>query len=229
MRLLSVSTAEQSCSLAIVEKRRLVCEETWTSRLTHSKRLLQMIEHALENRAGISLNNIDVFIAAKGPGSFTGLRIGISVIQALAYSTGKQALGVSSLDGIAHRFAWATFPVCIMMDARRNEVYSSVYHFENGQVVSKSPETVGAPEQVVAAAGKNVLFAGTGSKAYRSLIEHKAENGSIADDFSDSVSASGMIRSLMCRADFLNDPGNILVPSYIRKSDAELQFAEKQG
>ena len=229
MIILSLSTAEQCCSLAVVNRDTLICEESWNSNLTHSKRLLQMIEHSLEQRAGIDLSDIDVFVAAKGPGSFTGLRIGISVVLALACSTGRPALGVSSLDGIAYRFAWSENPVCVMMDARRNEVYSAVYRFEKGVLVSKGAETVVDPEQAMISAGYDALFVGSGSKAYRSLIESKSVNSSISSGLLDSVSASGMIHSLTGQPDFLTNPGNILVPSYIRKSDAELQFVGKQG
>mgnify|MGYP002725747854 CR=1 FL=1 len=229
MKILSLSTAEQCCSLAVAKAGTLVYEEFWSSRLTHSKRLMKMIEKALNDRAGINVDQIDLFMAAKGPGSFTGLRIGISIAQALAYSTGKPALGVSSLDGIAWRFADCQDPVCVMMDARRNEVYFAVYRFERGQLLSKSEERVAAPLEAVKFAGEGAIFAGTGSKAYQALIAEQAKQCSIASPFSDAVSASGMIRRLVSEPGFLENPGNILTPSYIRKSDAELQFVEKQG
>ena len=229
MRFLSLSTAEQCCSLAVIDYGTLVHEEFWSSRLTHSKRLLQMIEHSLENRAGVLLSDIDAFVAAKGPGSFTGLRIGISVVQALSYSTGQPALGVSSLDGIAWRFSQASEPVCVMMDARRNEVYTAVYQFSKGQLLSKSREKVVQPQEAIVAAGQDAVFTGTGSKAYQPLIKEMTKKATITDEFFDPVSAAGLVRAVTSKPDFLNNSGNILVPSYIRKSDAELQFVEKQG
>lgn len=228
MRLLALSTAEQCCSLAVMDHTALLCEEFWNSRVTHSRRLVQMISHALDSRAGLKLDELDGFVAAKGPGSFTGLRIGISVIQALAYSMEKPALGVSSLDGIAFRFSFASQPVCVMMDARRNEVYSAVYRFEKGCLISKTKETVSSPEKAVGRSGKNSLFAGTGSKVYKKIVEASAPENSISDPSMDCVSAAAMVQSLYGDPEFCDDPGNILLPSYIRKSDAELQFAEKQ-
>ncbi len=137
MKLLALSTAEQGSSLAIIDGDRLVCDEYWDAKQTHSKRLLTMVEQMIEKRSGLALADIDAFIAAKGPGSFTGLRIGISVIKGLAYATQKPAMGASSLDGIAFRFLHANMPVCVMMDAKRNEVYTALYSFENGNILFK--------------------------------------------------------------------------------------------
>lgn len=230
MKILALSTAEQSCSLAVIDNDVLVYEERWSSRQTHSKRVLQMIEHGLVNRADIRLEDIDAFIAAQGPGSFTGMRIGISVIQGLAFSTGTPALGVSSLDGIAFRFSHVTHPVCAMMDARRNEVYCAVYQFNNGALVSKSREKVLEPEAAVLMAGPTAFYAGSGSKVYQSVIEKNAQHCQLSHPFADSVNAATLVQVLSCKGDFLRDHEKYtLTPSYIRKSDAELQFIEKKG
>ncbi len=229
MKLLSLSTAEQGCSLAIVDGDTLIYEEFWTSKLTHSKRLVEMIEHMLEDRAGLELKNIDGFVAAKGPGSFTGLRIGISVAKGLAFAVEKPALGVSSLDGIAFQFVYSSIPVCVMMDAKRNEVYCAFYTFDNGKLISKSSEMVINPEDAVGMTNGPTLFAGSGSKAYKDLIEQKTDNCVFACSFFDFVSATSLVRSLYSKEDFFNNPENILTASYIRKSDAELQFVGKQG
>ncbi|WP_041279348.1 tRNA (adenosine(37)-N6)-threonylcarbamoyltransferase complex dimerization subunit type 1 TsaB [Desulfobacula toluolica] len=227
MKLLCLSTAEQGCSLAIVDGSILVCEEFWDARLTHSRRLVKMIEHMLESRAFMSLKDMDGFVAARGPGSFTGLRIGISVVKGLAYAMGKPAAGVSSLDGIAFRFDHCSIPVCVMMDARRNEVYCAVYHFDHGRLMSKTRESVVSPEEAIGMTSGPVVFAGSGSKAYRDIIEQTADNPEFADRFLDSVSATALLRSLASKEDFFNCPENRLAPVYIRQSDAQLQFAEK--
>ncbi|NOX33378.1 MAG: tRNA (adenosine(37)-N6)-threonylcarbamoyltransferase complex dimerization subunit type 1 TsaB [Deltaproteobacteria bacterium] len=224
MKLLSLSTAEQGCSLAIADGNDLVCEEFWKDRLTHSKRLLKMIEHMVEKRAGIELSGIDGFVAARGPGSFTGLRIGISVVKGLAYALEKPAFGVSSLDGIAFSFAYSSTRVCAMMDARRDEVYCAVYHFDQGKLLKKSMERVVGIKDAIGMAKGPAVFAGSGSRAYKEIIEKTACDPVIAHDFMDPVCAASLIRSLYSQEDFFYDPGNILSPSYIRKSDAQLKF-----
>ncbi|MCK5163977.1 MAG: tRNA (adenosine(37)-N6)-threonylcarbamoyltransferase complex dimerization subunit type 1 TsaB [Desulfobacula sp.] len=229
LRLLCLSTAEPGSSLAIVDGNSLICEEFWETRQTHSKRLVKMIEHMLEKRAGMELDDIDAFVAAKGPGSFTGLRIGISVVKGMAYAMGKPSAGVSSLDGIAFRFVHSSIPVCAMMDAKRNEVYCAVYKFDHGRLVSKSGERVVSPKDAIEMAGGTALFAGSGSKVYKEIIEQEADKPVIAHDFFDSVSAIALIRALYSKENSFNNPENILAPSYIRRSDAQLQYAKKQG
>ncbi len=223
-----MSTAEQGCSLAVFEDEKLICEEYWADKQTHSKRLLAMVENILDNRAGFGLSEIDGYVAAKGPGSFTGLRIGISVIKGLAYATSKPDAGVSSLDGIGYRFSSASVPVCVMMDARRNEVYSAVYHFKRGVLVNKSDEVVCSPEQGVLLAGENAVFAGSGSKAYQGLILEMTDQAAVFScESMDYVSAAALARPVILDENFFDCPENTLKPSYIRKSDAELQFGLK--
>lgn len=229
MKILALSTAEQCSSLAIVDGTRLLYEEFWENRRTHSKRAMDMVENALENRVGIPLDEIDAFVAAKGPGSFTGLRIGISVIQALAYSVNKSAFGVSSLDGIAYRFSGLNQPVCVMMDAKRSEVYTAVYRFENTSLKSKTKENVASPVDAIRLAGDGAFFAGTGALAYLDVISNELTEYAVSDGFSLSVSAAAMVRAADDTQGFYSEKRNILAPSYIRKSDAEMQFAEKQG
>jgi tRNA threonylcarbamoyladenosine biosynthesis protein TsaB len=224
LKLLSLSTAEQGCSLAITEDDTIVCEEFWINNLTHSKRVLTMIEHMLEKRACIKLDDIDCFIASKGPGSFTGLRIGISVIKGMACALDKPAAGASSLDGIAFRVKYSSIPICVMMDARRDEVYCALYKFDQGKLVSKTREMVADPEKTIEMIKGATLFVGSGSKVYKNIIEQKAEKPVIAHNFQDHVSAAAMVQSLYSKDGFLHDPENILKPSYIRKSDAQLKF-----
>jgi tRNA threonylcarbamoyladenosine biosynthesis protein TsaB len=223
LKLLSLSTAEQGCSLAIVDGLSLVYEEFWTTRLTHSSRVLKMIEHMLENRVGPALDDIDGFVVARGPGSFTGLRIGISVIKGLSYAMNKPVAGVSSLDGIAFRFACSSIPVCAMMDAKRNEVYCSIYHFNEGRLIAKTPEAVVGPREAVAMTQeKPTLFAGSGSKAYKGMIEQEANRPVFTQSFFDHTSAAALVQSMHLRDTFFSESGKDLLPKYIRKSDAEL-------
>lgn len=228
LRLLSLSTAEQGCSLAVFEDKKLVCEEYWADKQTHSKRLTAMVKNLLDNRAGFGLSAIDGFIAAKGPGSFTGLRIGLSVIKGLSYALSKPCAGVSSLDGIAYRFSHASVPVCAMMDARRNEVYCAVYHFERGELVKKGKERVCSPDQAIVLAGNASLFAGSGARVYQRLISDLTDQKAFfSHETMEYVSASALAGPALARDDFFDCPENELTPFYIRKSDAEVQFVEK--
>jgi tRNA threonylcarbamoyladenosine biosynthesis protein TsaB len=223
LKLLALSTAEQGCSLALVNGFSLVYEEFRTTQSTHSSRVLKMIEDMLKNRVGTALDDIDGFVVARGPGSFTGLRIGISVIKGLSYAMNKPVAGVSSLDGIAFRFSCTSIPVCAMMDAKRNEVYCSIYHFNEGRLIAKTPEVVVGPKEAVAMTkGKPALFAGSGSKAYKEMIEQEATQPVFTQSFFDYTSAAALVQSMYFRDTYFSESGQDLLPKYIRKSDAEL-------
>lgn len=216
--------------MALFDDNNLVFEFGLFSRQTHSKGLLHMIEQAVESREGMSVNRIDGFIAAKGPGSFTGLRIGISMVKGLAKAVSKPCAGVSSLDGIAFRFCHSQKPVCVMMDAKRKEVYSAVYQFDHGKLVQKGPEMVCSPETAVDRAGVDALFVGSGSKAYREKIcIRTCDKAVFSSPSMDGVSACALVISGMSddgEFDFKNNP---LAPVYLRKSDAQLHFEKKTG
>ena len=102
MRILAVDTATKSCSVAVTEKGFLAAELTTVSAQTHSKHLLKMI-HSVINTAGITISDVDGFAVTIGPGSFTGLRIGISSVKGLAVALDKPVVGVSSLDALAQQ------------------------------------------------------------------------------------------------------------------------------
>ncbi|MCG8549939.1 MAG: tRNA (adenosine(37)-N6)-threonylcarbamoyltransferase complex dimerization subunit type 1 TsaB [Desulfobacterales bacterium] len=230
MYLFALSTAEQGASMALFEDERLVFESSIFSRQTHSKGLLPMIEQAVESREGMTVDQIDGFIAARGPGSFTGLRIGISMVKGLARAVSKPCAGISSLDGIGFRFCHSQNPVCVMMDAKRKEVYSAVYQFSNGQLIQKSPEMVCSPEIAIGQAGSGALFVGSGSKVYREKICNRTDDRAVfSSPAMDGVSACALVMSGMSDGgvfDFENHPLN---PVYLRKSDAQIHFEGKAG
>ncbi|MCG8564181.1 MAG: tRNA (adenosine(37)-N6)-threonylcarbamoyltransferase complex dimerization subunit type 1 TsaB [Desulfobacterales bacterium] len=229
MKLLSVTTAEQGADIALYDQDRLVCSAYWDDRTTHSKRLIPMIEHAVTAQAGFGLEQVDAYVAARGPGSFTGLRIGISLVQGLAFSMSKPMGGVSSLDAIAWRFSHVSVPVCVMMDARRGEVYTALYRFESGRLAEKSLERVCNPADAMVGmqSGDGVLFVGSGSKVYAEEIRAAQAGAQFSHASEDHVSAVVMGRIVLETKGFFEKKENALLPTYMRKSDAEIQFAEK--
>ena len=114
-----------------------------------------------------------------------------------------------------------------MMDARRNEVYYCVYRYKNGRLHQKGTERVAKAESAVQAAGKHAVFTGSGSKAYLKEIEKLIDLPLVSHPFQDHVDAGCLIHALKEKNNFLEDPAHLLVPNYIRRSDAEMQFIEK--
>ena len=230
MYLFALSTAEQGASMALFEKNSLVFESSLFSRQTHSKGLLPMIEQAVESRDGMTVDRIDGFIAARGPGSFTGLRIGISMVKGLAKAVSKPCAGISSLDGIAFRFCYSQKPVCVMMDAKRKEVYSAIYQFHHGKLRQKSPEMVCSPEIAIDQAGSGALFVGSGSKVYRETICNRTHDKAVLSSPSmDGVSACALVLSTLSGDGVFDFETHPLNPVYLRKSDAQIHFEKKTG
>ncbi|PIE61227.1 MAG: tRNA (adenosine(37)-N6)-threonylcarbamoyltransferase complex dimerization subunit type 1 TsaB [Desulfobacterales bacterium] len=228
MRLFALSTAETGTGMALFEGPDLVCESYWAGSQSHSKRLLTMVAQMVVDQAGLTMQEIDGFIAARGPGSFTGLRIGISVVKGMAAAMAKPCAGVSSLDGVAFRFSSASVPVCVMMDARRQEVYTACYRFNRGVLVEKSPEQVCAPEAAIKSAGPDVLFAGSGSKAYLDMIRDLSGAASqVAPSYMDAVSAAALAAPALADPLFFTSGRHELVPAYLRQSDAQIHLSQK--
>ena len=226
MKILAVSTAEKECSMALLEENNPVCEEMWATKQTHSKRIMEMVAKIMD-RAGMQVHELDGFVAAKGPGSFTGLRIGISTVKGLAYAVGKPCAGISSLDGIAWQFSCSSLPVCVMMDAQRGEVYHATYNFKNGKLVNKSREKALKPLDALKPLNEDTLFAGSGAIAYQEIIKaefKKRESNNTASFvplFQNRVNASALAQALFQNPSILNQ-NDTLVPEYLRKSDAEI-------
>jgi len=185
---------------------------------------MSMVENMIVHQAGLEVSDIDGFIAAKGPGSFTGLRIGISVVKGLAVAVSKPCAGISSLDGIAYRFSTASVPVCVMMDAKRKEVYTAVYRFSQGKLAGKSEELACAPEQAIGLAGRDAIFVGSGSKAYADMIK-EFTGAWISPASMDHVSALALVERAWEISDLFDDKANCLVPTYLRQSDAEIHHS----
>lgn len=132
MRTLAVETASLTASCAVVEDGRVLGELTTSHAKTHSQQLVPMIESLL-NLLDLKASQIDLFAASIGPGSFTGLRIGIVTIKGMAYALKKPVCGVPTLDALAYSVNDFNGVICPMMDARNNQVYTAAYRKNNGE------------------------------------------------------------------------------------------------
>lgn len=223
MKILALSTAEPGCSLAVMADDQLVCESFWHSRMTHSRRLLSMAGALFPDQAGFNISEVDAIVAARGPGSFTGLRIGISAALGLSMALSRPAAGVSTLDGIGYRFSMADVPVCAMMDARRGQVYCAVYRFDRGRLKEKTKDRVCAPDQAVAMVQQtDAVFAGSGVPVYESEIQKISQGRArFAPQSMHPVSAAALAMAALSAPDFFEDSANALVPAYIRSDGAD--------
>ncbi len=225
MRILAVDTATTSCSVAIVDNTSLLSEFTLAKEETHSKHLMDMIKAALR-MSGLNFSDLDGFAVTRGPGSFTGLRIGISTIKGLVVASEKPVVGVSSLEALALQVSYSRDLICPILDARRGEVYFSRYRFLNGHLKKQTIERVAPPYQAVDDLNESCLFVGNGAVVYKEMIlEKMGEFASFAPLIQNTIRASTMAYLSMAKFEN-NDTDDIekILPYYIRKSDAELNL-----
>ena len=139
MKILGIDTTGQTASAALVEGDKLIAEFTMNYKLTHSQTILPMIADILE-RTETDKASIDCIACACGPGSFTGIRIGVSAAKGLAFSVDKPAVGVSTLAAMARNAAFADGLIVCAMDARRSQVYNANFSAENGVLTRLTPD-----------------------------------------------------------------------------------------
>ena len=139
MLTLAFESSAKAASVALCEDGRLISQVIQCSGLTHSRTLLPMAEDLLKN-AGTEMKQIDCFAVAQGPGSFTGIRIGIATVKGLAWAADKPCIGVSTLAAMAWNGVGAGGLICAVMDARRSEVYNALFRIEDGRPVRLCPD-----------------------------------------------------------------------------------------
>jgi tRNA threonylcarbamoyladenosine biosynthesis protein TsaB len=226
MRVLAVDTATSSCSVAITDDDQLLSEITLVSGETHSRHLASLIE-VLMQTAGLALEQIEGFAVTRGPGSFTGLRIGISTVKGLAVAGDRPMAGVSTLEALAWQVGPTDHMICPMIDARRSEVYAAFYRWHPDGPASVSAERVAAPETVLAAIEQPCTFIGSGAAAYRDRIVASIGPRALFVPASLNSIRAAAVAVLGARRLSAGDSDDIerFVPTYLRKSDAELQRA----
>ena len=139
MKVLAIECSAVPASCAVVENGRIIASAFSDVKLTHSQTLMPMAESVLAS-AALTLNDIDSFAVAAGPGSFTGIRIGIAAVKGMAAPTGKPVYAVSALEGMAHMFTDTDCILCCVMDARCSQVYNAVFDIKNGQITRLTPD-----------------------------------------------------------------------------------------
>lgn len=225
MRVLAIETSTMLGGVAIMEEGGLIAEIRLNVKTTHSERLMRGIDSALKF-ANLGIGDIDAFCISLGPGSFTGLRIGLSTVKGFAFATGRPVVTVPTLDAFAWNFPFAIYPVCPMFDARKKEVYTALYEWHDGGFKKTRPEQSVRPGDFIKDIKGPVIFAGDGVRLYRDVIlSVKGQDAIFAPPQSDVPSPSalaylGLKKAMM--GDF-SDPMTI-TPFYIRKSEAEIKF-----
>lgn len=230
MKILGVDTSTQTGSVAVLEGNTVLSELAVTSSQTHAKRLMPAVDAALE-MAGVSIQECDGFSVTTGPGSFTGLRIGISTVKGLGVATNKPVTGVSTLDALAYQFPSFPYLICPVLDARKGQIYTALYESTSNMEFKRVAKDCAAePRQWLKQIKRLCLFVGCGALAYGDLIkETLGKLAHFAPPYLNTVRAS-VVAYIGMRQILDGKIADVsrLVPYYIRKSDAEIKL-EKEG
>lgn len=233
MKILALETATLTGGVSVLsDENGLIAELRLNIRVAHAERLMSAIDWILHASA-LSLIDIDAFAVSIGPGSFTGLRIGLSTAKGLSYSTGKPVVPVPTLDAMARTLPFCPHFICPMLDARKNEVYTALYKWEDGFCKKIVPEMAIRPQiflkeinRYASDKGGQTVFFGNGAELYRGLIEKTLFQSALFPPPSKmlpSACAVGEIALLAIKEGRSFDPIT-LTPFYIRKSEAEIYW-----
>lgn len=231
MRVLALDTSGLVVSAAVAEDGRLIAETFLHYQKTHSQTLLPLLADML-TRIGMDINDMDVLALAVGPGSFTGLRIGVCTVKGLSMPGGIPVAPVPTLDALAHTCALYEGLVCPVMDARRDQVYTALYHTGRGGIREKLNEDAALPVEALCGglleAKQPVLFCGDGADAYRDRI-----SGIMGEYACFAPPALSLQRasSVAFLAEKMAGEGRLvshgeLAPHYIRQSQAEQRYGK---
>jgi tRNA threonylcarbamoyladenosine biosynthesis protein TsaB len=256
MKILAIDTSTMLGGIAIMDDSAsdgLIAESRLNVKSTHSERLITEIEHCLK-QSGVKISDIDVFAVATGPGSFTGLRIGLSTVKGFSYATGKPIVSVPTLEALAWNFPYSRYPVCTMLDARKKEVYAALFKWDNknnppsppfnkgrmggfsgGKFIKLISETSAKPEEFAREALRvthddKFIFAGEGAALYRDKIIEVIGEKAIFASPEKTVPSPANVAVLglkKAKAGEFSEPVS-LIPMYIRKSEAEVKWKDLQ-
>lgn len=227
MKILGVDSSATAASVAIMEDERLIGEFFINTKLTHSQTLIPMINELLTN-TNTSLSDIDVLAVNTGPGSFTGVRIGVCAVKGLAMPQNKPCASVSTLKSMAHNLSHIDCIVCAVMDARCNQVYNALFDCENGEITRLCDDRalkIDELKQEVSRFSKKVYLVGDGAKlCFESFSD--LENIVLAPEILRYQRASGVCKEAMKECSELLTPA-CLMPRYLRLPQAQRELKKR--
>ena len=223
MKLLALDSSGLVASVAILDGETLVAEYTLNYKKTHSQTLLPMLDEIVK-MTQTELSEVDAIAVAAGPGSFTGVRIGVATVKGLAFNDDIPCFSVSTLEAIAYNFVDKNAVVCAVMDARRMQFYNALFKVQNGKVERLCDDRAISIEDLRNDLKQydKVVIAGDGAKLCFQNIE--LENCTIADDDRIYQNAVGVAKAAQNKNAI---SPKALMPVYLRQSQAERELKLK--
>ena len=231
MKILALESSAAACSAALCQDGRLLAQSFQNSGLTHSRTLMPMVRDLLSN-SGNRLEEVDVIAVAAGPGSFTGLRIGVAAAKGLAWAAGKPCAACSTLESMAWPLAHTEGEICAVMDARRSQVYNARFRGEGTGLRRLCPDRAlslaDLAQELKNSPGPQILV-GDGAVLCYTTLKDLGLDVRLAPPHLQFQSAWGVARCALELAQAGRLTGaNELAPNYHRLSQAERERLEKQ-
>ena len=229
MKILSLDTTADICSAAISEDTRLIAEMTVNTGNTHSQTLLPVVEQILKI-SETSLDEIELFACSTGPGSFTGVRIGVATLKGLAFGTNKPCAAVSTLEALAYNLKDFDGLVCPVMNARRKQVYTALFRASNGRLtrlMGDSAIAIAELDEKLKQFEDPVRLCGDGYDITKELLTHPIIPVSERYRHQSAFSVAEVALQKYQSGDVGTDLN--LSPVYLRLSQAERERAERQA
>lgn len=238
--ILGIDTSSAIASVALVEREKIICEESASdhvlsgslapaARGNHAEVVLLLIDMLL-GRAALVLADVAGFAVTIGPGSFTGLRIGLSTAKGLSYGVDAPIVGIPTLLALAARVNDHEGLICPLLDARKKEVYAALFRRTGRELERISDDVAASPDRVLdsvrAAAGPGAcLFLGDGARVYRDVIQGGLGDRALfnsGDSYPSTASAAARLGEKKILSGE-REPASSLAPVYLRPSEAELK------
>ena len=233
MKILAIDSSGMTATVAVLEDDKLSAEYTINYKKTHSQTLVPMLDE-IRKMTDLDLDSLDAIAVAKGPGSFTGLRIGSATAKGLGLALDKPIVAVSTLEGLAMN-AWGYDKlVCPIMDARRDQVYTGIYRFEAGCLKTVAEGTAESIDELMGQLdklGERVLFLGDGVPVFKDTIDaglkvdHEYAPAHMSRQRAGALAVLAAVYYTEGRTESAADHR----PEYLRPSQAERVKAEREG
>jgi tRNA threonylcarbamoyladenosine biosynthesis protein TsaB len=230
MYVLGIDTSTPCGSVGLANDAEAISEYLLNVPVTHSERLLSAIHFVLKE-AGCAMETLDGWAVSLGPGSFTGLRIGVSTVKGLAFATGKPVVGVPTLDGLAAQISPTPYLICPILDARKKEVYTAFYRYnQKDLLVRLSDYHAIRPDLLIKEVKEKTIFVGNGASMYGEILRTALPSLALFPATPLHLFHGSMVAKLgvdlLLKEDTLDTA--TFSPIYVRPSEAEIKWQEQR-
>ena len=231
MKILALDSSGLVASVALIEDENMIAEYTVNYKKTHSQTLLSMLDEIVK-MTDTDLNTVDIIAVAGGPGSFTGLRIGSATAKGLGLALDKPLISVPTVEGLAYNLYHTSGLICPIMDARRNQVYTGIYEFVEGEFKVIMDQVATGIEDIIDILNKqdkSVVFLGDGVPVYKNIIQdtlkvsYNFAPAHVNKQRAGAIGARAIHYLKMNKIEKARD----YKPDYLRLSQAEREMKEK--